>query len=314
MSSEAATQQEDIPTKESRSMLSLILEQFFEHKLALISMAIIIFFCLVAIFADVIASSFGIDPSETNILNRYGPFTGENWLGTDEAGRDVLMRLVYGTRISLLVAFVAAISSMIIGVTVGSIAGYFGGVIDSVLMRITDAILALPLIPVLIILARADLTVIPLIGPAMEGNNGSIIKMIIIFVFFGWMIQARLVRGEILKLRESEYVLAAQTAGMPHWLVILKELVPNALSPVIVAVTINVGATILFEAALSFLGLGIQPPTPSWGNMLNNAQEIVYSSPSLAVLPGVLILLVVVSFNFLGDGLEAALDPKAIRR
>jgi peptide/nickel transport system permease protein len=148
----------------------------------------------------------------------------------------------------------------------------------------------------------------------MGGEDSSILKMIIIFIIFSWMTQARLVRGAILSIKEQEFVLAAQTMGMRHSQVILKEILPNILSPVIVSVTLSVGQTILFEAALSFLGLGIQPPNASWGNMLNNALETIYASPSLVVIPGLLILLIVVSFNFLGDGLQDALDPKAIKR
>jgi peptide/nickel transport system permease protein len=128
------------------------------------------------------------------------------------------------------------------------------------------------------------------------------------------MVQGRLVRGEVLALKEQEYILAAKTSGMSSFKIILKELLPNVMTPVIVSVTLTIGSSILFEAALSFLGLGIQPPTPSWGNMLNNAQEIIYSAPLLAVIPGILILIIVISFNFLGDGLQDALDPKAIRR
>lgn len=297
-----------------KSMLRIVMSQFLEHRMAVASLAVILFFCFVAIFADVIAKTLGIDPTVQDILSRYGPLGPEHWLGTDEAGRDVFMRLVYGTRISLLVAFVSAFSAGLIGILVGAFAGYYGGVVDAILMRVTDSLLALPTLPILIILAAVDFGKLPVLATLLKGEDSSILKMILILVLFSWMIEARLVRSAILSLKEREFILAAKTMGMSGLGIIFREMLPNVLSPVIVAVTLNVGHAILYEAALSFLGLGIQPPTPSWGNMLNNARELVYSAPHLAVIPGLLILIVVMSFNFLGDGLQDALDPKAIRR
>jgi len=298
---------------QAKSMLRIGTEQLLEHRLAVISLIIITFFVGVAVFADLIAWGLHLDPNVQDILNRYGPWSAEHWLGTDEAGRDVLIRLVYGTRISLLVAFLVTFSSTVIGIAIGAVAGYFGGMIDTALMRVTDALLALPLFPVLIIVASVDASKIPLFDH-MTPQSLSVAKMVLVLMIFSWMTQARLVRGEILAIKEQEFVLAARTSGMSAYSIIMKELLPNVMSPVIVSVTLSVGSAILFESALSFLGLGIQPPTPSWGNMLNNAQEIIYSAPMLAVIPGLLILIVVVSFNFLGDGLQDALDPKAIRR
>jgi peptide/nickel transport system permease protein len=297
---------------EHKGIWKLTLERFLANKAAAASLVVIALFCLMALGADLVSWAMGIDPSSQDILNRYGPMTGANLLGTDEAGRDVLIRLVYGSRISLMVAFVSAFAAMVIGIVVGMLAGYYGGWIDSVLMRLTDALLALPLIPVLILLATLDFSKIPLIG-AWVGDS-SVVKMILIFVIFSWMVQARLVRSAVLSVRESEFVLAAKTVGQSDFAILAREILPNVLSPVIVSVTLNVGQNILFESALSFLGLGIQPPTPTWGNMLNNALEMIYSAPFLVIMPGFLIFLVVVSFNFLGDGLQDALDPKAIRR
>ncbi len=298
----------------AKSMVRIAFEQLLEHRIAVLSLGVIALFCGIAVFADVIAWAMNLDPNAQDILNRYGEFSREHWLGTDEAGRDVLIRLVYGTRVSLAVALLTTVSATIIGITVGSVAGYFGGFIDTVLMRVTDSLLALPTIPVLIIMASIDFTKIPWLGGVVPSDMVSIVKMVLVLMVFSWMTQARLVRGEVLANKDLEFVLAARTSGLSSGAIILKELLPNVLSPVIVSVTLSVGSAILYEAALSFLGLGIQPPTPSWGNMLNNAQELIYSAPWLAVIPGILILIVVMAFNFLGDGLQDALDPKAIKR
>ncbi len=297
----------------AKSMTRIAFEQLFAHKAAVVSLAVIIFFCVIALGADLIAKGLNLDPAAQDILNRYGEWSAEHWLGTDEVGRDVFIRLIYGTRISLLVAFTVTATSTVVGVAVGAAAGYYGGVVDATLMRITDSLLALPTIPILILIASVDTTKIPVLNQ-LNPDTVSIVKMILVLMTFSWMTQARLVRGEVLAIKEQEYILAARTSGLSNLRIIAFELLPNVMSPVIVSVTLSVGSAILFESALSFLGLGIQPPTPTWGNMLNNAQEIIYSAPMLAVIPGLLILIVVMAFNFLGDGLQEALDPKAIRR
>jgi peptide/nickel transport system permease protein len=299
---------------EARTMTRLVLDTFLEHRMAVASVIIILAFVAIALGADLIAKLTGLDPNAQDILTRYSPSSAKHWLGTDEVGRDVLIRLIYGGRISLLVAFVSAAAAMLIGIAVGSVAGYFGGFLDTALMRLTDALLALPLIPIMIILAAIDFGKVPGLAWLLDGQDSSVLKMILIFTLFSWMTQARLVRSAVLANREQEYILAAKISGMSHRRVIFEEMLPNVLSPVIVSVTLGVGHAILFEAALSFLGLGIQPPTASWGNMLNNALEMIYTAPTLIALPGILIFLVVVSFNFLGDGLQDALDPKAIKR
>ena len=262
-------------------------------------------------------------------------FESFHLFGTDELGRDVLMRLVYGTRVSIGVGLLVALMSAFIGLIVGSIAGYYGGVIDSLLMRVTDALLSLPLLPVLVVIAAIDLKkVLSGLAKAMEGLLGtdaglftqsildsifsggkeSIYKLVFILCLFSWMTVARLIRGSILSLREREFILASKTLGASDLTIIVRHMFPNVIAPLLVSVTLGVGESILFEAALSFLGLGVQPPTPSWGNMLFNAQELIYQAPFLAILPGLLIFLVVVSFNFLGDGLQDAIDPKSVRR
>lgn len=245
------------------------------------------------------------------IANRFESF---HILGTDELGRDVMMRLIYGTRVSMGVGILVALASALIGLFIGALAGFYGGWVDTILMRITDALLSLPLMPVLIVVAAIDLQKLPFLNQIISTGNESILKLVFILCIFSWMSVARLVRGSILSLREREFILASRTLGATDYTLITRHMFPNVLAPMLVSVTLGVGESILFEAALSFLGLGVQPPTPSWGNMLFNAQELIYQAPFLAVVPGLLILFVTISFNYLGDGLQDAIDPKAMRR
>lgn len=244
----------------------------------------------------------------------FKTFESYHLFGTDELGRDVFIRLIYGTRISMSVGVLVAVVSAFVGLLIGSLAGFYGGAVDTILMRVTDALISLPLLPVMIVIAAIDMQKVPVLNSLVGAQNESILKMIIILCLFSWMTVARLVRGSILSLREREFILAARTLGAKDSTIILRHMFPNVIAPMLVSITLGVGESILFEAALSFLGLGIQPPTPSWGNMLFNAQELIYQAPFLAIIPGVMILLTVISFNYLGDGLQDAMDPKAIRR
>jgi peptide/nickel transport system permease protein len=212
------------------------------------------------------------------------------------------------------VGLLSALAAALIGLIMGTLAGYYGGWIDAALSRFTDALLSLPLLPLMIIFAAVDLANMPVFSLIISGQNESIAKLVVIIVLFSWMGVARLVRGSILSIKRREYVLAAKVLGASDYRTIISHIVPNVIAPLLVAVTLGVGQAILFESALSFLGLGIQPPTPSWGNMLFNAQELLNQSPFLAVFPGVLIFFTVVSFNFIGDGLQDAIDPKSIQR
>ena len=254
------------------------------------------------------------NPQVEQYLNLLHQFTQTHYLGTDELGRDVLMRLIYGARVSLSIGLLVACISALIGLLIGVVAGYYNGMLDSFLMRITDSLIALPLIPVLILMAAVDLKQVPGLGWFIGGENESISKMILVLCLFSWMTVARLVRASTLSVKEKEFVLAAKTLGANDWAIIVFHIIPNILAPLLVAVTLNVGQAVLFEAALSFLGLGVQPPTPTWGNMLFNAQELIYEAPRLAILPGTLIFLLVICFNFVGDGLQDAINPKTIQR
>jgi peptide/nickel transport system permease protein len=253
-------------------------------------------------------------PLAKEFLEQTKHFGTRHIFGTDELGRDVFIRLIYGTRVSMGVGMMVAIFSAFVGLLIGALAGYYGGWVDTVLMRVTDALLSLPIMPFLIVIAAIDLNKIPAFQSIVGSQNESIVKMVVILLLFSWMTIALLVRGSILSLREREFILAAKTLGAKDSTIIFRHMFPNVIAPMLVSVTLGVGNAILFESALSFLGLGIQPPTPSWGNMLFNAQELISEAPFLAFLPGLLILMVVISFNYLGDGLQDAIDPKAIRR
>jgi peptide/nickel transport system permease protein len=265
--------------------------------------------------ADIVASLKTANKAEFNqFLKAKSNFKTFHVLGTDELGRDVLIRLIYGTRVSIGVGIAVALAAALIGLFIGCVAGFYGGVVDTILMRFTDALLSLPLFPVLIIFAAIDLKKVPVLGGVIGGDHESVFKLFFILCLFSWMTVARLIRGGVLALKEQEFIQAAKTLGAKDFSIITSHIVPNVVAPLLVAVTLNVSSSILTEAALSFLGLGIQPPTPSWGNMLFNAQELIYEAPLLAIIPGILILIVVISFNFLGDGLQDAIDPKGIKR
>ena len=295
-----------------RSMTVLTLRRFTRHRMAVASAVVLVVLCLAALAAPLVEAMLGVDANEVDLLARFEGPSARHPLGADELGRDVLVRLLYGGRVSLFVALVTAVIAAVIGTAVGLVAGYHGGLADAVLMRVTDGVIALPLLPLLIILAAVDLTKLPFLAALGEAENASLYRIVLIIALVGWTTVARLVRGSALSLREREYVLAARAQGAGSLRIMATHILPNTVSPVIVATTLSVGNIILFESVLSFLGLGIQPPLPSWGNMLNNAQELIYEAPALAFYPGILIFLTVIAFNFLGDGLQDALDPKAV--
>lgn len=266
---------------------------------------------LLALLAPVIAAFLDIDPAATDLFNRFAaPGDGGGILGTDEAGRDVFLRLLYGGQVSLGVGLASAIASGAIGALIGLVAGYYGGHIDSALMRITDAVIALPLLPLLIVLAAVDLTKLGFSVETATDPAVSAFRMIFILTVFGWTTAARLVRAETLALRQRDFIRAAEALGARPLRLLFVHILPNIGTPLVVATTLSIGNVILFESVLSFLGLGIQPPMPSWGNMLTNAQDVIWDAPLLAVWPGMAIFLTVIAFNFLGDGLQFALNPK----
>ncbi|RSK26468.1 ABC transporter permease [Bacillus sp. HMF5848] len=277
------------------TLFKIMVRKFFKNKLAVIGLVMLVTIILSAIFAPIL-TPYELD--KVVLTKKLLPPSAEHWLGTDKFGRDVMTRLLYGGQISLLVGFASVLGSITIGAILGSIAGYFGGIIDAIIMRFVDIMLSIPSIFLLI-------TIVTLFQPGVD-------KLIMIFALTSWMGTARLVRGEFLSLRSREFVLAARTIGTRSSRIIFSHILPNAMGPIIVSATLQVGGIILSEAALSYLGLGIQPPTPSWGNMLQDAQNytIMLKAPWYPIAPGLMILITVLSFNFVGDGLRDALDPK----
>lgn len=286
--------------------------RFVRHRLAVASLAVLAVLVLAAAGAPLIEALLDLNASTTNLFQRFQPPSVAHPMGTDEAGRDLLARLLRGGRVSLAVALAAALTSAVIGTAIGLIAGYYGGWFDATLMRFTDGVIALPLLPLLIVLAAVDLSKLGLPDAIVQSEDISLYRIVLIISMVGWTTVARLVRAETLSLKTREFVRAAVAQGATGGRIMRLHILPNAASPIIVATTLSVGNIILFESVLSFLGLGIQPPTPSWGNMLTNAQDLVWQAPELAVWPGLAIFGTVIAFNFLGDGLQDALDPRAV--
>ncbi len=287
--------------------------RFVANPAATVSAAILGLLAAGALGTPLIEASMGVDATATDLLNRFGAPSARHWLGTDEAGRDMLLRLLFGARVSLLVGLTAALASAVIGTALGILAGYYGGQLDALLMRFADGVIALPILPLLIVLAAIDLDKLGLPAAIVQSESVSLYRIVIIISLVSWTTVARLVRGATLSIRTRDFVRAAAAMGASNARIMTVHILPNVVGPAIVATTLSVGGIILLESVLSFLGLGIQPPIPSWGNMLANAQELLSEAPQLVIYPGLAIMLTVIAFNFLGDGLQEALDPRALR-
>lgn len=269
---------------------------------------------LAAFAAPAIATLGGANADAVDLYHRLALPSLAHPLGTDEIGRDLLMRLLAGGRVSLLVGITAAIAAAAFGTAIGLVAGYRGGKLDAALMRLTDGVIALPLLPLLVVLAALDLRKLG-VPAALSGSDAvSLYRIILLVALVGWTTVARLVRGATLALKARDFVRAAQALGASPRRVMLVHILPNLASPIIVATTLAVGEIILLESVLSFLGVGVPASIPTWGNMLTGAQETIGYAPQLALYPGILIFITVIACNFLGDGLQDALDPRAERR
>ena len=278
---------------EERQPLLVALQR---HRLAWLS-SLVIAFITVLCFAAPLIAPYDFDAIDLGNIRQAPSFA--HLMGTDDLGRDLFTRVLYGGRVSILIGIIAAIFGTALGTAVGAIGGYFGGRIDNLLMRLTDVAYSIPALPLLIVLSSYT-----------DAATGS---MALIIGLLSWMATARVVRGEVMSIRASNYVDAARGMGAGSGRIIWRHVLPNALGPIVVSATLGVGYAIIIESSLSFLGLGVQPPTPTWGNLLMDAQSTMATKPWLTIFPGLAILLVVLAVNFIGDGLQDALDPAGRR-
>ena len=269
------------------------LRAFFRNQIAIVGLIIVLLMLFSAVFGPSVAP---YDPNQTNAANRLQPPGGQYFLGTDEFGRDIFSRLLYGARISLEVAFIAQSISVSIGIIMGLISGWYGGLIDDFVMRLTDALFALPTLVFLIVWVSI-----------MEPSKQSIFLSL---GLIGWASIARMMRSQVLVLKELDYVMAARALGANAFHIMLRHILPNGIAPVIVLASLGVAGVILSESGLSFLGLGVEIPNPSWGSMIDTGRNYTTNAWWYAIFPGLAIMLTVLGFNFVGDGLRDALDPK----
>ncbi|MBD3917857.1 ABC transporter permease [Paenibacillus sp. PR3] len=280
----------------NRSKWRNLKRELWSSKLGVAAVILLILFTLGAVFAFLAPN----DPNVMNVAERLQSPNGSHWFGTDDYGRDYFARAMYGGRVSLMVGFASMILATGIGTCIGVLSGYFGGRLDNLLMRLLEIFLSIPSFLVLLLLS---VYLKPSVG-----------NIIVIIAFLMWMNIARVVRAETMTLKEREYVLYAKASGQGAWGIIWKHIVPNLVPVIIVGATNNVASAIMMESSLSFLGFGVQPPNATWGSMLNNAQGFIAQAPYLAIFPGVLILLTVLSFNVLGDILRVGLEPRLTKR
>jgi peptide/nickel transport system permease protein len=300
----ARAMQIDWEEQETPGLVALAWRRFRRDKLAMLGALVILLLVLTAICAPLLSRYVtGFKPEQIElggILKKPGyqksPDLPVHVLGTDELGRDVLTRAIYGGRVSLYVSFLTVAVSLTIGTVIGAVAGFFGGVVDNILMRLVDIVISVPGLFLLILIAVV-------FRPGVSG-------LALVIASLNWTTSARLVRGEFLALKHRDFVDAARLVGVRDYHLIFRHILPNATSPIIVAATLALGGVILTETALSFLGMGVQPPTPSWGNMLTNAQQYLYSAPHLIIIPGIFIFVTVLAGNLMGNGLRDALDPR----
>ena len=301
---------ESLLTVEEESQWKIVWRRFRKHRPA-VAGGVTIFIIAIACFAAPQVTTqdpLEIQKGENGAILRNAPPSLDHLLGTDNIGRDVFSRLLYAGRISLLVAFVVVISSLSVGVMIGGISGYYGGWLDDVIQRIVEFLITLPLLPLL--LAFSALMRDVRISESLPREWNSAIIIATILIVFGWMGYTNLVRGMVLSLRNQEFAEAAKALGMNDLAIIVRHMIPNAFAPIIVAATLGLGGVIILESALSFLGFGIQPPIPTWGNMLNEYQNDMWTEPAKVFYPGLAIFVCTLAFNYVGDGLRDALDPR----
>ena len=272
------------------------LRQMIHNKFALIGLTILVFLALIAIFAPVVAP---YDPIKMDLNNSLQPPNSVHLLGTDKLGRDMLSRLIYGSRISLTIGFIVEGIALLLGVTLGAVAGYFGGIIDNIIMRIVDVVIAFPFL----ILAIA---IVAIVGPSLT-------NMMLVLGCVVWINYARIIRGMFLSLKEEEFVVAARVIGAKDSRIIFRHVLPSTLGVIIVQATFGIASAILSASSLSYLGMGAQPPTPEWGAMLSEARPYLRTLPMMTFAPGLAIMITVLAINFVGDALRDAFDPRVLK-
>jgi peptide/nickel transport system permease protein len=266
--------------------------RFSANRLAVVGAALVVLLVLAAIFAPQIAP---YDPTKVDLDHQFEPPSPQHWCGTDVYGRDVLSRIIYGARISLVIGLVPSFISMTLGAVLGVLAGYHGRWMDTTIMRVGDVVLAFPSLLLAMVVTYT--------------LGASLYTLFIALSVVGWASAARVVRSETLSIKEREFITASHAVGVSDWRIMLQHILPNCLAPILILLTLGIPQAILAEAGLSFLGVGAQPPTPSWGLMINEAQEYIFSAPWASIMPGLAILITVLGFNFVGDGLRDAMDP-----
>jgi peptide/nickel transport system permease protein len=284
--------------------------RFRRHKMAMSGLGLLL---AISLFVTLGAAFYSeADSNRTNLAIKLSPPSWEHPFGTDVTGRDILARSIYGGQISIIIGLLSVIVSLIIGVAIGAVAGFYGGILDSVLMRFTEAAFNIPQLFLLIILSKLWAGQIPTFQVLGRSFSGSVIIIVGVIGLTSWMYLARIVRADFLALKEQEFVTASRCIGTRNVSIMLVHILPNAAAPIIVTATLQVANSILSEAYVSFLGLGVQPPTATWGNMLDQAYHHLETEPWMWFFPGMLILLTVLGINFVGDGLRDALDPRAL--
>jgi peptide/nickel transport system permease protein len=300
----------DEPTVAPLTLREMVWRRFRRHKMAMAGVVMLLLLILYSFGGALFYTPEYADYNDLSI--RLQPPSAEHPFGTDTVGRDILARTIYGGQISLLIGLAAVVVEVVVGTLVGALAGYYGGWIDSILMRFTEAVFTIPQLFLLLVMARFFANKFPPVPFFGRELSGSVVVIVVIIGATSWMYLARIVRADFLSLKEREFILAAHTIGTRHGAIIFRHILPNVMAPIIVAATLGVANAILAEAYISFLGLGVQPPTATWGNMLDGAYKYIASAPWLWIFPGILIVLTVLSINFLGDGLRDALDPTTV--
>ena len=283
------------PVYRSRSQRQMAFERFRQHRLAVASGFVVLAIALLSAFAPIVSP---YDPNKTQLLLIFEPPSLSHPMGTDSLGRDLATRILFGGRVSMTVGVLAALIAVVAGTVIGAVAGYYGGLADGILMRLVDVLLSVPRLFILILLSV-------LFG-------GTVFTIILVLGALSWMRTSRIVRATVLSLKGREFVEAARAVGASDIRIMVRHLLPNTVAPIVVAATLGVAGAIIAESTLSFLGLGIQKPTSTWGNMLTDATTDMTSAPWVAIFPGLAIFLAVVSINFVGDGLRDALDPRRV--